>query len=259
MDKVEVRNFLLGYLSKDIAKTSVVGEDVRLILRAKAGDKDAIRKIIENNIRFVVKFASRFRVQGDVFMDLIGEGVLGIMNAIRLYDVSKKVKFSSYAGIWIKHNILAYLSSNSSVRIPDRKKKIMKELKSRIVLGEDGNEVLKDLGMSLDEYERISSLNGVVCFSDLSEDFSENILPSEGGSDDRFEEEVIISIVNDKISRLSNKERFVIEHRFGLNGNSPKRLVEIAKMIGSTPEGVRYIEKNAIAKLRNMVMNELSI
>lgn len=61
------------------------------------------------------------------------------------------------------------------------------------------------------------------------------------------------------MNKLSDKERFVIEHRFGLNGDSPKKLVEIAKMIGSTPEGVRYIEKNAISKLRNMVMNELSI
>lgn len=265
MEKSEVRNFLLGYLSKDISKTKVVGEDLMLIAKAKQGDKDAVKRVIENNIRIVVKLASNFKVSSDVFMDLISEGCLGIMRAIRKYDFSKGVKFSSYASIWIRHNILSYLSRNSPVRVPVRKKKILKYVKGKLKDAKDcpAEDALNDVGISPEEYQRLFAVNNVICFSELCDESSypvfENCLVSEDEVSKKAEIEFLSGLLEEKISRLSPRERFVIEHRYGLNKKDKKKLVEIAKILGSTPEGVRYTEKNAIAKLRRMLKSELSL
>ncbi|MEN2998358.1 MAG: sigma-70 family RNA polymerase sigma factor [Brevinematia bacterium] len=261
MEGMEMRNFLLGYLSKDIAKTKVVVEDVRLIMKAKQGDRDAIRKVIENNIRLVVKFASKFRVQSDVFMDLISEGCLGIMRAIKKYDVSKNVKFSSYASLWIKHNILEYLSRNSSVKLPSRKKKVVRDVKRRMLCSESNDsfdEILNCNGVSVVEYQILYALDNIVSFSDLSEDIQslENALPSKDVLCHKVENDSISALISEKLSKLSPKEQFVLEHKYGLNNKELKSLSDLARIFNSTPEGIRYVERKALKKLKVMLENE---
>ncbi|MCX8028417.1 MAG: sigma-70 family RNA polymerase sigma factor [Brevinematales bacterium] len=253
MERYEVRNVLLKYLSKDIAKTKVIEEDLITIIRAKKGDREAIRKIIENNIRFVVKLASNFRVQNDVFMDLISEGCLGIMRAIKNYDISKGVKFSSYANIWIKHYILSYLSSNSVVKLPARKKKMVKSLSvNNSFVGVE--ESLVEYNMSVEEYQNMMSLNNIMFFSDISD---ESVITNKRNQvDEKIEFNHLVSIINEKVSKLSPKEQFIIEHRYGLNNKEVKRLVDIARIFKSTPEGIRYIEQKALSKLRVMLEKE---
>ncbi|MCS7299800.1 MAG: sigma-70 family RNA polymerase sigma factor [Spirochaetia bacterium] len=261
MEGVEIRNFLLGYLSKDIAKTRVIDEDALVILKAKQGDKEAITKVINNNIRLVVKFVSRFTVQNDVFIDLINEGCLGILKAIKNYDFSKGVKFSSYASIWIKHQVLMYLSSNSMVKLPVRKKKVAKSLKLNFNDDCEFEDYLEKFNMSLNEYKNILSLNSIVSLSDDRVSFSvENSIPDETSDiDKKIENEYFRELINDKLSKLSPKERFVIERRYGLNNKDQMKLSDIAKLFNSTPEGIRYIEKKALKKLKVMLSDEISI
>lgn len=261
MEGVGIRNFLLGYLSKDIAKTSVIDEDALVILKAKQGDKEAITKVINNNIRLVVKFVARFTVQNDVFIDLINEGCLGILKAIKNYDFSKGVKFSSYASIWIKHQVLMYLSSNSIVKLPVRKKKIAKSLRANSNGDCEFENYLERFNMSLTEYKSILSLSNVISLSDEGVPSSiEDSIPDETSDiDKKIEDEYVRELINDKLSKLSPKERFVIERRYGLNNKDQMKLSDIAKLFDSTPEGIRYIEKKALRKLKAMLSNELSI
>lgn len=261
MEGVEIRNFLLGYLSKDIAKTKVVDEDALVILKAKQGDKEAITKLINNNIRLVVKFASRFTVQNDVFIDLINEGCLGILKAIKNYDFSKGVKFSSYASIWVKHQILMYLSSNSIVKLPTKKKKIAKSMNLNFAKEWELEEYLEQFNMSLDEYRNILSLNNIVSLSDDRASYTiENSIPDEKNSvDEKIEHEYLKELINDKLSKLSPKERFIIERRYGINNKDQMKLSDIARLFNSTPEGIRYVEKKALKKLRTMLSDEICI
>lgn len=261
MEGVGIRNFLLGYLSKDIAKTSVIDEDALVILKAKQGDKEAITKVINNNIRLVVKFVARFTVQNDVFIDLINEGCLGILKAIKNYDFSKGVKFSSYASIWIKHQVLMYLSSNSIVKLPVRKKKIAKSLMVNSNGDCEFENYLERFNMSLTEYNSILSLSNVISLSDkgVSSSIEDSIPDETSDIDKKIEDEYVRELINDKLSKLSPKERFVIERRYGLNNKDQMKLSDIAKLFDSTPEGIRYIEKKALRKLKAMLSNELSI
>lgn len=261
MEGVEIRNVLLSYLSKDIAKTNIIKEDIRTIVRAKKGNKEAIKKVIENNIRLVVKFASKFRVQNDVFMDLISEGCLGIMRAIRKYDIRKGIKFSSYAIIWIKHYILTYLSESSSVKLPLRKKKILKEIDNKIEEVSDSycaDEILSEYRMSLDEYQKLCSVRNIINFSDLSDNSSvfDNLVLSDVSVEEEIEKKDIENLVREKLSKLTPKEQFILEHRYGLNNKEIMRLSQIARLLNSSPEGIRYIERNAIEKLKEMFKNE---
>ncbi|MFN4245389.1 MAG: sigma-70 family RNA polymerase sigma factor [Brevinematia bacterium] len=256
---MEIRNLLLWYLSRDISKVRVIESDIGLVLRAKQGDKDAIKKLIDNNIKLVIKFVSRFRVCEDVFMDLINEGCLGILKAIKAFDPSKNIKFSSYASIWIKHSVLTYLYSNSFIKIPFRKRKIFRDIKGKI--NNSGGRLLDDElvnygGISPNEYRAIDMLSSVVYFSDLNEFYLSSIFSS--GNDLEYELDLnyIFEVIRNKLSKLSPKEQFILEHRYGLNGKEVKKLNSIAKIFGSTPEGVRYTEKKALAKLKRMLEKE---
>ncbi|MGC8870483.1 MAG: sigma-70 family RNA polymerase sigma factor [Brevinematia bacterium] len=250
MGEVDIKNALLGYLSRDIAKSKVLDNNLFVIARAKKGDRDAIKELIESNIRLVVKFASNFKVQGDVFMDLISEGCLGIMRAIKKYDPSKGVKFSSYASIWIRHCMLRYLSeSKNLIKIPFRKKKMVKE-------------ILLDAGKNFSSYDdseinNINQLINVVFISDfLNSSYSEEFCSGVNDIENFIEKQYISLVIQEKISRLSPKEQFIIKNRFGLDGKDEKSLLEIAKILGGTPEGVRYIEHRALKKLKRMLEEE---
>lgn len=253
MKELDVRNVLLGYFSKDVAKSRILDSDLLVVMNAKKGDKEAIRKIIESNIRLVVKFASRFTVQSDVFMDLINEGCIGIMRAIRKYDPLKGVKFSSYASIWVKHFMLKFLSEQNLLKIPLRKKRLLKSLALYKGVGKFSEENNIDVW----DYISISSCNNVLLYSDLG--YCEEFKFVYGSTDDVEEfinNEYISFLVKEKVSRLSPKEKFIIEHRFGLDGRDEKSLGEIARILGTTPEGVRYIEQKALRKLKKMLQNE---
>lgn len=255
---MEVRNLLLWYLSRDISKSRITDSDLSLVIRAKLGDKNAIKSLVDNNIKLVIKFASRFKVREDIFIDLINEGCLGIMRAIKSFDPSRKIKFSSYAGIWIKHSILSYIYSNSFVRIPTRKKRIFKYIESKLKnwdLRFSADEIINNSGISLDEYKNISSSYAVAYFSDLSDVCFESI-PGNDNVEDVITKDSVVEVIRDKLSKLSPKEQFILEHRYGINGKSVMSLSEIAKIFDSTPEGIRYIERLALGKLKRMLENE---
>src|ERR1041385_6280871 len=100
---------------KEISKIPLLSadEEKELARRAQKGDRDALQKMIESNLRFVIKIAKKYRKSGLPFLDLINEGNLGLIEAARRFDPERKVRFTSYAVWWIRQAILHYLSQSS--------------------------------------------------------------------------------------------------------------------------------------------------
>jgi RNA polymerase primary sigma factor len=217
--------------SRDISKLKHGKNHYDLIIKAKSGDKEAINKIVENNIKLVIKIVSSYRLYGDTFVEAINVGCLGLMSAIQSYNFSKGTKFSTYASFWIKSSINNFLSQNHLINIP-----------KSVKFGRDSSSV--------------GICQNVVFLSDLPVNFDSNLPDTNSGVgslDSLYYKELIL----EKISRLSPKEQFVIERRFGLNSKEEMSLREIGELFNTTPESIRYIEIRALKKLRSMLINEI--
>src|SRR3989304_8276201 len=142
-----------------------VDEERALGYRAQCGDKEALQKLIESNLRFVIKIAKKYRKSGLPFLDLINEGNIGLIEAARRFDPERKVRFTSYAVWWIRQAILHYLSQASHVyRISpktanilcrvattlSRKRSELNEIPSREVLAQEIGVSLKELNAALE-------------------------------------------------------------------------------------------------------------
>jgi len=168
---------------------------------------------------------------GVTFVEPITDACLGLISAIQSYNCCKGTKFSTYASFWIKSSINNFLSQNHLINIPKSVK-----------------------------FEKDSSSVGicqnVVFLSDLPVNFDSNLPDTNSGVgnlDILYYKELIL----EKISRLSPKEQFVIERRFGLNSKEEMSLREIGELFNTTPESIRYIEIRALKKLRSMLINEI--
>jgi len=243
-------------------------EELELARRVHAGDEDALRDLVESNLRFVVAFAKRYRNPNVSFLDLIHEGNLGLIQAARKYDPFKEghdVKFITYAVWWIRQAILHALAEHAgSFRLPQKQANTLYRLERiRSVLNErfgrapTDRELSEELGISVDDVrvlERASqsslSLNEPVDDegdSELGDLLEQNVLPD---TDERILKESFTQALRDALAELPERERMVLELRFGLHDDQPKTLREIGDVLDLSRERVRQIESRALNKLR---------
>ena len=242
-------------------------EILELVKKAQNNDKEALNRIVKHNIRLVISIAKKYAGIGVPFEDLIQEGTLGLYSAVERFDFSKGVKFSTYATWWIKNNILKSLYCDSrNIKIPIHlERDVLKYKRTFIDLyGElrrkpTIDEIAKKMKISYKKALLLEKLqidtvslnqpveNGVEENAELC-DFIESNENVEKTIVDNFLLSDIITAMND--SKLTEKEKYIIIHRFELFGNKKQTLSEIGKSLNVSRERIRQQEKIALNKLK---------
>jgi RNA polymerase primary sigma factor len=255
---------------KEIARYRPLTHDdeIDLAKRIHSGDEDAVRELVESNLRFVVAYAKRYRNPNVPFLDLIHEGNLGLIQAAKKYDPSQEgqdVKFITYAVWWIRQAILHALAEHAgSFRLPQkqantlyRMERIRSLLTERFGRSPTDAELSEELGISIDDVRILArasrsslSLNEPVDSegdSELGDLLEQTGLPD---TDELLLRESFSRALRDALAELPERERKVLELRFGLSDDQPKTLREIGEEMGLSRERVRQIESRALNKLR---------
>jgi RNA polymerase primary sigma factor len=255
---------------KEISKYPTLDHDqeIELARRIHEGDEAALRQLVEANLRFVVAYAKRYRNPNVPFLDLIHEGNLGLIQAARKYDPTGEghdVKFITYAVWWIRQAILHALAEHAgSFRLPQkqantlyRMERIRSVLSDRFGRSPTERELSDELGISVDDVRVLArasqsslSLNDPVDDegdSELGDLLEQTVLPD---TDERILRESFMRALADALSELPDRERKVLELRFGLRDDHPKTLREIGEILDLSRERVRQIESRALNKLR---------
>ena len=261
---------VLAMYLKDINKVPLLShdEEVELALKAQNGDKAARDKIVNANLRFVVRVAKKYQNHGLELIDLISEGNIGLLNAIEKFDVSKGYHFISYAVWWINQAILMAVSEKSrAIRLPlNRANELVRIEHARKVVGGNKSEQqeYEEIGAMLNmdashvrEMVQISrdmiSLDAEVNNSEkdhtLVADFQEDELY--GRPDDKAIESAMNDDIDAVLETLRPNEASVIRMRYGLNGEKPMSLKEVGDVCNLTKERIRQIEKHAIVRLQH--------
>lgn len=268
-DSYEESGLLSMYL-KEINRIPLLTqeEEYNLAVRAKKGDEIARKKLIEANLRFVVNVAKKYQNQGIPLNDLIDEGNIGLMTAVEKFEPDMGYHFISYAVWWIRQSIVKALCEKSrAVRLPlNRTNELMQIKKAQKTLmhenGREANsqEIGKLTGLEPDLVKTLLAIsremvsldspmtNGDKGSQSTFGDFVEDDSPS---PEDRLMETSLKEDIKTVLGTLTDKERDVVELRFGLNGRSPMSLKEIGELYSLTKERIRQIEKKALEKLQN--------
>jgi RNA polymerase primary sigma factor len=265
--ELEITTDSLQIFLKDIGKVSLLtaAQEVELAKRIERGDHGAKQEMIEANLRLVVSIAKRYRNQGLPFLDLIQEGTIGLVRAAEKFDYRKGFKFSTYATWWIRQAVARALADKGrTIRMPvhvvEKLNKIVRtERKLRAEKGREPSsaEIAFELDMTIEEVDQIRrtaqtpiSLEKPVGDDDESE-FGHFI---EDESEPLPDEVAGLTLRNEALSRalgmLAERERRVLEMRFGLNGQAPCTLDEVGRAFSVTRERIRQIENQSLKKLR---------
>jgi len=243
-------------------------EEVELAAKIAAGDADARAKLIRSNLRLVVKIAHDFKGLGLPLLDLISEGNIGLMRAVEKFDPSKGAKLSSYAAWWIKQSMRRALANQArTIRIPVQSAtKISKIQAARTKLTESlGREPSdKEIASEVNLTER--TVTGLRLGRTTTISLHDPIQHGEDGEfrdiiaddkttapDELVQDEETLSHMLRLTDRLEERERTILNLRFGLNGERAKTLEEVSQKIGRTRERVRQIQNQALDKLRAML------
>jgi RNA polymerase primary sigma factor len=259
---------LQAYL-QEIAKLPRLTQDEERDLGARIQrdhDEDALKRLVEANLRFVVSYVKRYRGLGVGFVDLIHEGNLGLLEAARRFDPERNVKFITYAVWWIRQAIMHALSDQRRAfalpaklsAVASRFGQEVSELATRLDHSPSADEIAADLDISPADAEALQFVAGEdVSLSDpvgqdddsreLGETLPQHMVPP---PEEALLREALLSQVDAALADLTPKERDVMALRFGLRGAEPKTLQEIGERLGVSRERVRQLEARAFEKLR---------
>ncbi len=248
-------------------------EEVALAKRIERGDRAAKERMINSNLRLVVSIAKRYQGSGMHLGDLIQEGVIGLNRAVEKFDWRRGYKFSTYATWWIRQACQRAVSNQSAtIRVPthvhERKVKLARaRQRLQVATGEDPTleELAQATGLelryveeALGAVEASVSLNQSVG-SDGDGEFGD--LFADPNAEDPAEEAADAlrrSSVRDAVRRLPERERRVLELRFGFDGESTS-LEQIGRELGMSRERVRQVERDALARLKDELAEVVSI
>ena len=241
-------------------------EEVKFARRIRKGDESARHRMIESNLRLVVKIARRYVNRGLPLLDLIEEGNLGLIHAVKKFDPERGFRFSTYATWWIRQTIeRAIMNQARTVRLPIH---VIKEINAcirasrTIRQGQDAPpsaaEIADYLDKDVEDVERLLALHERVTICSSSSDDERGPLDSlparhEAEPAQCAQQERVNAILDAWVFKLSDKQRAVVERRFGLHGQQRLTLEAIGREIGVTRERVRQIQLDALANLRGMM------
>ncbi len=228
--------------------------------------EEAVKKLVQANLRLVVSIAKKYIGQGVLFMDLVQEGSLGLIKAAEKFDYKKNFKFSTYATWWIKQTIIRAISNHSrTIRIPVHMlEKIRKYKKACSIaacdetMDVDEETISKISGLDIRKINEVKnaikkepvSLDTFVtddlCIQDYVEDTSYS--SPENSTQKKLQQKDITRL----LKTLDTREREIIKRRFGIDNEEPKTLEQIGNDLGFSKERIRQLETIALQKLRKV-------
>ena len=234
-------------------------EEYGLFQQVIAGDKAAKNMLITCSLPLVVSIAKSYQNRGLPFLDLIGEGNIGLIYALEKFDLEKGFRFSTYATWWIRHSIRKAAMDSRTVRLPlHLVRSISAVLRAKNGLQKDVD-VAKNLNMSVSAVQQLCMLS---CHADSLDQLSENSdnsLIDMIASDMNHVEDILVAeknrLVREAISNLTNRQQFVLQRRFGFDDNEPMSFDEIARHMELSREAVRQIEIDAMKSLKKRFVN----
>lgn len=242
-------------------------EERELAQRCAQGDEDAIRRMVNCNLRLVVSVAREYSGRGVPLMDLIQEGSIGLLAAAKKFDHTLEFRFSTYATKWIRQRVTRYLMDHGSqIRVPlhtaERMRKVA--MARAALLQENGVEptqeqIAERCGMRPEKVRQLMLLSPETCSLDAptsgEEDATLGILLEDTHAPQPHEQlvrEELTDIMDELLDKLSDRQRQILRLRFGMEDGMCHSLEDIGNLLGISKERVRQIERRAMEKLQQL-------
>ena len=242
-----------------------VKEEVKLARRIKRGDEEARAIMVRSNLRLVVKIARDYSNYGLPLLDLISEGNIGLMKAVERFDPKKGGKLSTYAAWWIKQSIKRALANQSkTIRLPvhlvdkiAKLRRVSAQMTEELGREPTDEELAEEVGMAVAKVSALKSaaIRPTSLDQPLGDDDNTALgdIIGDEGAEDPFEvlmDKDLRAEVGGLLDVLDDRERKIINCRFGLDGHKTKTLEEVGKKFGVTRERIRQLQNIALRKLR---------